>query len=370
MSSSEDRCREARPVRDSLFDRAEQFGQMGTWEWDPDTQQIAWSDNLFRLLGLEPAEFLPTREHLFERMHPSEVERVRGELDAAWNGNGPPSFECRIVRPDGVVRHIRSAPVEDSGDGADHGYRLVSFVRDVTENVCRERELAVQLAVSSALAEWEAFRPGAERLLRELAEALGLEAAALWLPRGDVLAARVVWSGPTVDGRALERFLGQHRLPRGVGLAGRAWERREPVTPSRSGTDDAFLGRQAAALDGICSALAIPTVSDGEVSAVIVLYSADPLEHDEHLMRAFTSAGRQLGTFLARRPGMLTTPLTVRELEVLTLAAQGLTGPEIAARLLLSAATVKTHLENLYAKIGVSSRVAAVAFALREGLID
>jgi DNA-binding NarL/FixJ family response regulator len=67
---------------------------------------------------------------------------------------------------------------------------------------------------------------------------------------------------------------------------------------------------------------------------------------------------------------MLTTPLTPRELEVLTLAAQGLTGPEIAERLLLSAATIKTHLENLYAKMGVSSRVAAVAYALREGLID
>lgn len=61
--------------------------------------------------------------------------------------------------------------------------------------------------------------------------------------------------------------------------------------------------------------------------------------------------------------------LSKRELEVLSLAADGNTGPQIAARLSVSPATVKTHFENIYEKLSVSDRAAAVARGLRIGLI-
>jgi two-component system, NarL family, nitrate/nitrite response regulator NarL len=62
--------------------------------------------------------------------------------------------------------------------------------------------------------------------------------------------------------------------------------------------------------------------------------------------------------------------LTDRESEVLDMLAGGASAPEIAARLHLSPATVKTHLHNLYAKLGVSDRAAAVAEGMRRGLIS
>jgi len=61
--------------------------------------------------------------------------------------------------------------------------------------------------------------------------------------------------------------------------------------------------------------------------------------------------------------------LSPREHEILDLLTTGATTPEIAGRLYLSAATVKTHLHHLYAKLGVSDRAAAVAEGLRRGLI-
>jgi DNA-binding CsgD family transcriptional regulator len=62
--------------------------------------------------------------------------------------------------------------------------------------------------------------------------------------------------------------------------------------------------------------------------------------------------------------------LTPREQEILQLAAEGLSGRSIAERLVLSPATVKTHFANLYAKLDVGDRAAAVAKGMRLGLID
>lgn len=61
--------------------------------------------------------------------------------------------------------------------------------------------------------------------------------------------------------------------------------------------------------------------------------------------------------------------LTARELEVLTLIAEGLSSEQVAQRLGVSAATVKTHLRNVSAKLRAHSRLEAVAIALRRGLI-
>jgi two-component system nitrate/nitrite response regulator NarL len=67
----------------------------------------------------------------------------------------------------------------------------------------------------------------------------------------------------------------------------------------------------------------------------------------------------------ARKP-----TLTPREHDVLELVAEGLTAQQIGDRLVLSAATVKTHLSSVYEKLGVPDRSSAVAVAMRRGLLD
>jgi DNA-binding NarL/FixJ family response regulator len=62
--------------------------------------------------------------------------------------------------------------------------------------------------------------------------------------------------------------------------------------------------------------------------------------------------------------------LTAREQEVLALMAEGLSGPQIADRLIVALPTVKTHQARLYEKLGVSERAAAVAEAMRRGLLE
>jgi ATP/maltotriose-dependent transcriptional regulator MalT len=87
--------------------------------------------------------------------------------------------------------------------------------------------------------------------------------------------------------------------------------------------------------------------------------------------RLFEQIGARLDArvvFHARKPD-LPAGLTLREIEVLRLVAGGLTNNEIAAELFLSGKTVSRHLSNIFAKIGVSSRAGATAFAFEHRLV-
>ncbi len=72
-----------------------------------------------------------------------------------------------------------------------------------------------------------------------------------------------------------------------------------------------------------------------------------------------------------RRPAALRPtpdPLTDREMEVLRLVAKGLSNPEIAQRLVITEATVRTHVSNILSKLHLANRVQATLYALQEGI--
>jgi len=83
-----------------------------------------------------------------------------------------------------------------------------------------------------------------------------------------------------------------------------------------------------------------------------------------------TEAQTRMAEEIRRRAQGTQEALSAREREILGLLAEGASAPEIARRLYLSPATVKTHLHNVYEKLGVSERAAAVAEGMRRGLIS
>ena len=72
---------------------------------------------------------------------------------------------------------------------------------------------------------------------------------------------------------------------------------------------------------------------------------------------------------MARSRGAAGDSLTAREIDVLQLAARGLSNSEIAQQLFVSATTVKAHLAHIYRKLGVGDRTSAVTTALERQII-
>ena len=325
----------------ALLEAAEELAQVGSWEWTPAEGEAQWSDSVFRIFGLEPGAVAPTPEYVVEHTHPDDRDRVIEITDQLrFRGELQP-VEYRIIRPDRAVRHLRVTLVVAEERGG-RPYRLVGWVQDVTERRWAERQITAHFAVAESLVAWDTLESGGERLLAALAEAMAFVSGILWVPRGDELEARVTWHAPSVA---------EPEPAAGEALAGRAWQRSEPVS----------LGE----------AVAVPAINEDEVLAVITLASREEIELTAALKQSLTGIGYELGQFLGRRRGQLNARfLTPRELEVLRLGARGLSARETAERLVVSPATVRTHFENIYAKLEVSDKASAVATAMRRGLID
>ena len=354
----------------TLLQAAEEAAGIGTWEWDLEADELRWSDHLFRIYGLEPGEVQPSLGYgyLFDQLHPDDRERVAQAGESIRQEGQLEPLEYRFIRPDGAMRHLRATQVLVEHSRT-RPRRIIGTVQDTTERRRAEREIATHIAISEALVNWRTLEQGSEELLQSVAKALGCATAVLWIPQGDVLIARVVRrSESSEQAESIESVIRQLRLPRGIGLAGRAWEIAQPIAVASLEDDLRFA---QGSVNGTSGGLALPAIHAEEVLAVLEFFLCEPADPSDRFMRSLSGMGHELGRFLAHRGGELKpSTLTPREVQVLQLAAQGRSGSEIAEALVVSPATVKTHFERIYLKYGASNRASAVAKALREGLIE
>jgi two-component system nitrate/nitrite response regulator NarL len=105
-----------------------------------------------------------------------------------------------------------------------------------------------------------------------------------------------------------------------------------------------------------------------EASREQILDAVLAVARGEAVLPAEVAAGL-VGEIRLRAP-LVGPALTDREREILRLIADGKSFPEIAGSLYLGVTTVKTHVQHIYEKLGVSDRAAAVAEAFRKGLIE
>jgi PAS domain S-box-containing protein len=374
----------ARPVVDragvrhrSLLERTEQLAQTGSWALNLRTDEAVWSEGMSRIHGFEPGEVDPTIEALLTHTHSEDRERLAALHASALS---PPEqvlgqglvAEYRVLRADGSVREVRAhglIELDDQGLPA----CWVGVARDITDERLPERELQAHYAVSQALREWQSVEEGLVSLLRRLGTALDYPVALIWTCPSETqqLCLRAFWTALGIQEAArVHALAAQTTFGPDEGPFGRVWSTAQPAVIEDVREHLSAQSRAAAGRLGVRSGLAFAAVGNHGPVAVLSFYARERRVPTDHLLRTLTGIGEELGRFLAQRltePGAR--PLSNRELEVLRLAAEGNAGPQIAEQLFLSAFTIKTHFEHIYEKLGVGDRAAAVAHALRTGLI-
>jgi DNA-binding CsgD family transcriptional regulator len=358
-------------VRLMLHEAAERVANIGSWQWRFGEDEQVWSENLYRLFGVQPGQVSPTRQFVLALTHPDDRERLARYLEGTDRNHGARTVEFRVVHPGRGIRYMRStlAPLEA---GIQASTQLYGTVQDLTDEHLAGREIAAHVALSRSLTEWVSIEASAQHLLRDLAEAMEFAFAALWIPDGDVLAARVVWQDASLahlpDFEAATLAL---RATRGIKLPGLVWERQASINIADVSTEIDYRRRMAARSAGLHGGAGFPAVHAGEVLAVLEFYYREESRPTDRLLQTMNAMGYELGEFLSRRRGQLHPQcLTPRELEVLQLASGGRTAAQIAEQLAIGTATVRTHLEHAYRKLGAADRAAAVAIAIRLGLIE
>ncbi|OGV64413.1 MAG: hypothetical protein A3K19_09640 [Lentisphaerae bacterium RIFOXYB12_FULL_65_16] len=144
------RAEEALRERDQLLQRSQAIAHLGSWELDLLKDRLFWSDEVYRIFGLQPQEFSATYEAFIEAIHPDD----RAAVDAAYSsslreGRDTYEIEHRVVRKTtGEVRivHEKCTHVRDA---AGRIVRSIGMVHDITE----QKQVAVALQRSAQFPE-------------------------------------------------------------------------------------------------------------------------------------------------------------------------------------------------------------------------
>src|SRR5581483_7874736 len=123
--------------------QAEEVGRLGRWQWDVAADQVSWSDELYRIYGLDPSDFEASFQGYLDRVHPDDRARVSRLIRNALEKGQTFAFEERIVRPDGEVRWLLSRG-HTIRDESGRVVRMTGLCQDVTQ--ARETESAMREA--------------------------------------------------------------------------------------------------------------------------------------------------------------------------------------------------------------------------------
>ena len=134
------------------LNEAQQIAQLASWDWNPDTNEVNWSEQMYHIYGYENERFPVTFEKALERMIPEDAEKVKQRMnekiaearqlfiekgETIFNN---PSIEYPIFLPDGSKKILRGAgKIILSPDGKVS--RIIGTVLDITENIKQLEEL-------------------------------------------------------------------------------------------------------------------------------------------------------------------------------------------------------------------------------------
>jgi PAS domain S-box-containing protein len=135
---------------ESELAEAQRLAHIGNWNWDLQSDTLSWSDEHFRLLGLDPQEFTPSYEAVLKYTHPDDRGLVTSTVENALRTQESFSFYFRVIQPGGKERvlHSRGDVISDERGNS---IGVFGTAQDVTDLRQAEENLRHQLGFTEAI---------------------------------------------------------------------------------------------------------------------------------------------------------------------------------------------------------------------------
>jgi PAS domain S-box-containing protein len=314
-----------RRAREALLDsqrrlaEAQHIAHIGSWEWRAAEDRVDWSDELYRIHGLEPGSVELTFAAFLDHVVAEDRENTAASLQRALDSGEPFDFEHRILRADGAARLLRCWGTAAAG-GAGRPARVLGVCHDITQQRAAEKaalELVRESAARAAAQAAEARMTFLAAASQELASSLDYETTLQTVAQLAVPALADWAAVDILEGGVLRRLAVAHSDPEKVAMAHEI-SRRYPPDPDaphgayrvvRSGQTefvpeipDSLIEEVARDEDhlrlirglGLRSYLGVPLATHQRVHGVIVLVHAES-------NRRYTDEDRRIAEDLGRR---------------------------------------------------------------------
>src|SRR5580698_2734285 len=135
------RTRDMLEEQAGMLAEAERLAHLGHWRWDTVTNKLSWSEEIYRIRGLDPSKLDPDFNRTLSTYHPDDQPYVERFVRHAATTHESVEFEARVVRPDGQIRHVRvkgqySPPAPDANES------VFGIFQDITAQ--KESEAALR----------------------------------------------------------------------------------------------------------------------------------------------------------------------------------------------------------------------------------
>lgn len=263
------------------LNEAQHIAHLGNWEWDIVHNTLAWSDEIYRIFGVQPQEFGATYDAFLSYVHAADRQAVIDAVNRAVEQREAYAIDHRVVWADGTRRIVHEQGTVHY-DAAGQPQRMLGTVQDVTDIRRHERELArlnrtlrtLSLG-NSVLVHSRDERQLLTDLCRTLVESGGH-------PLVSVIASRDARLEPlTCHGRPLEHV---------AAMLADGWGGRSPLRRALGGNahviehalarQDADWARTASAA-GFASLMALPLKSGPDIFGVLAIFSGDADAFDD-----------------------------------------------------------------------------------------
>jgi signal transduction histidine kinase/CheY-like chemotaxis protein/PAS domain-containing protein/HPt (histidine-containing phosphotransfer) domain-containing protein len=156
-----------RKLLDQLAE-AQAIAKIGSWEWDVGSDRVSWSDELYRIYGMDRSELAPTYEGFLARIHPDDRAQVAEVVGAAVMSQDSFEFDARVLRTGGETGCIRGRGLV-TRDPEGNAIRMGGTAHDITEQKDAEQALGLVTALATAANEAATLAEALPAVLVEVA---------------------------------------------------------------------------------------------------------------------------------------------------------------------------------------------------------